>query len=126
LKVPAYLLLFWGLWNHYRSIIVIALCIEISLWFFIPPAAQTFNFIDNIVENELLWLKAKNDNFKALSLFLFFASVAAIMTGLWVHHYILIIMGLIGLILFNLIMNRIAKSELSKRAGMPDNVYKNK
>jgi hypothetical protein len=67
IRIPTYLLLFWGLYNHSSLAIAIALSIEVGLWLLIPPAIKTFKFINEVVKNELLWLKAKFSTIKFIS-----------------------------------------------------------
>ena len=111
LRIPIYLLLFFSIWNHYLHFILIGILLEICLWTLIPPVTKTFKFIDEIIQNELLWLKAKIDISKTLSLIFLIGALVIISIGFWIHSFILIGSGFVSMILFNLTMNYIVKKE---------------
>jgi len=110
LRIPIYLFIFWAIWNHLISLLIIAFGFEICLWLLIPPVTETLSFIEKIIQIEILWAKARLDVLKILSVTIFIFAVLAIITGLWTHNRLSIVGGLIGLIVFNLLMKGVAKS----------------
>ena len=109
MRIPVYLLLFWSLWAHHLPLIIFTLFVDIILWLFIPPVSHTYPFIESIVKMEVAWIRAEFTRLKLLSILLLVVSVTASIMGLWYHKIVLVLIGFLGLVIFNGIMNKLTK-----------------
>ena len=110
LRIPLYLFLFWALWFHQKHMIGLVLLIDLLLWFFIPPVAPRSRFVDEIIAIEIAWFQSNFSWMKLLSFLILLTGLVAIGLGLWVHTMLLIGMGFLNLIVFNILMRAIARS----------------
>ncbi|OGO77135.1 MAG: hypothetical protein A2Y23_13840 [Clostridiales bacterium GWB2_37_7] len=80
-----------------------------------PPVTKTLDFINVVIIKELLWLKAKLNSVKIFSIMIIYAAVMGVGIGLWNHNFIIIVLGFLLFILFNLLMNYIADKEFKNK-----------
>lgn len=111
LRILIYPLIAYGLWEHAPIIILLGLIAEVLNWTMMPPVEKTLGFIQNVIDIELGWLNAENTVAKKVSIGLFGLFPLLMGIGLWVHSIILIGITFGVLIVFNLLMQKIAKSE---------------
>ncbi len=109
LRILIYPLIAYGLWKHAPIIILVGLAAEILNWTVMPPVDKTLRFIQNVIDIELRWLNAENTAIKKVSIGLFGLFPVLMGVGLWVHSVVLIMIAFGILIVFNLLMQMIAK-----------------
>ena len=111
MRIPVYLLLFWGLWSHTWFNIVFALLMELALWF-LRPVEESLPFIEKVIAVEIAWFEAPRTWIKLVSYLFLSIALPGVGFGLWLHNWWIIAAGILFLIFFNLLMNYIGKSTL--------------
>ena len=109
LRIPVYILLFFALWEHNFFLILISFICEVFLWLFIPPVTKTFSFIERTISVEIKWLKSPATLEKIISYVLLLSAVLSVIIGLWENSIYITSSGFFLLMLFNILMNYIAK-----------------
>jgi hypothetical protein len=103
-----YPLIGFGAWHHRLDVVAAGLGLEALLWTAVPPVEETFGFVEEAIETELDWLNAPTGPQKYLSFVVFAAFPAVALAGLWRRSWRLVGASVGLIMLFYLLMNRVA------------------
>ena len=103
-----YPLIGFGAWHHRLDVVAAGLGLEALLWTAVPPVEETFGFVEETIETELEWLNAPAGAQKVLSIIVLAAFPVVALAGLWRRSWGLVIASVGLIVLFYLLMNRVA------------------
>ncbi len=97
-----------GAWRHRLDLVAAGAALEALLWTAVPPAEETFGFVEDAIEKELGWLNAPSGPQKTLSFVLLALFPVAVFAGLWRRSWRLLAASVALIAIFYLRMLSVA------------------
>jgi hypothetical protein len=107
-RVLIYPLIGVGAWRHRLDLVVAGAALEALLWTAVPPAEETFGFVEDAIQKELGWLNAPSGPQKTLSFVLLALFPVAVFAGLWRRSWRLLAASAALIAIFYLLMLSVA------------------
>jgi hypothetical protein len=107
-RVLIYPLIGVGAWQHRLDLVAAGAALEALLWTAVPPAEETFGFVEDAIEKELGWLNAPSGPQKTLSFVLLALFPVAVFAGLWRRSWRLLAASAVLIAIFYLLMLSVA------------------